>query len=46
MPYMYKRLGIKIKTTSLYNHGSLKTERHVRNKNEMIGKQLTGTGQM
>ena len=38
-----KRVGIKNKTISPYNHGSLKTERHIR---EMIAKQLTTTVQM
>ena len=46
MQFIHKRLGIKIKTISLYNQGSLKTERHIRTINVMIAKQLTGTGQM
>ena len=46
MQHIYKRLGIKIKTTSPYDHGSLKTERHIRTISEMIAKQLTGMGQM
>ena len=29
-----------------YNHGSLKTERHIRAISEMIAKQLSGTGQI
>ena len=44
MQYIYKRLGFKMKTTSPYNHGSLKTKRLIRNIGEMIAKQLTGTG--
>ena len=46
MPYSYKRLGIKLKTISPYNHGSLKAERHIRTINEMLAKQLTGIKQM
>ena len=46
MQYIYKRLGIKIKTISPYNLGFLKTERHIRTGSEMIAKQLNGTGQM
>ena len=40
MQYIYKRLCIRIKTRSLYNHGSLKTEVHPRTTSEMIAKQL------
>ena len=46
MQYIYKRLGIKVKTISTYNHGSLKTEWHIRTISEMIAKQLTDIGLM
>ena len=46
MQYIYKRLGIKIKTMTPYNHGSLKTEWHIRTISEITIKQLTGTGLM
>ena len=42
MQYIYKRLGIKIKTIIPYNHGSQKIG-HSRNIGEMLVKQLTGT---
>ena len=42
MQYMYKRLGIKIKTISPYNHCSLKTERHIRTISEIITNSLPG----
>ena len=41
---IYKRLGIKIKTITPFNHGSIKTEEYTSTKNEMIAKQLTGKG--
>ena len=43
MQYIGERLGIKIKSISSYNHGSLKTERHIGTINVMNTKQLTGT---
>ena len=46
MQYIYKRLGIKIKTANPYIHCSLRRESHIKSIGEMIAKQLTGTGQM
>ena len=46
MQYIYKRLGIKIKTIIPYNHFSLKPERHIRTISEIIAKKFTGTGVM
>ena len=46
MKYICQTLGIRLKTISLYNHGSLKIERHIRTISKMISKKLTDTGQM
>ena len=43
MQYIYKRLGIKVKTVSPYNHGSFITECHIRTISDIIIKQLSGT---
>ena len=40
MQHIYKRLEIKIKTTSPYNNFSLKTARHIRTISEMTAKTL------
>ena len=46
MKYIYKGLGITIKTISPYDHISLKIEIHARIISCMIAKQLNCTGQM
>ena len=46
MQFIYKRFGVKTKTTTAYNHGSLQTEIHVRTISEVIAKQLAGKGQI
>ena len=44
--YIYRSLGIKVKTICSYNHASLKTEWYIRTISEMIIKQLTDKGWM
>ena len=41
---LYKQLQITPKIISPYNHGSLKTERHIQSLSNMLTKYLTGTG--
>ena len=46
MSYLFKRLGISIKTVGPYNHKSLQTEHGIKSLLSILSKQLTGQGQM
>ena len=43
--YLFKRLGIKIKTVGPYNHKSLQAEHGIRSLSNILAKHLTGQGQ-
>ena len=45
MYYLFKRLGIKIKTVGPYNHQSLQTEHGIKSLPTILTKHLTGQGQ-
>ena len=45
MNYLFKRLGMKIKTVGPYNHQSLQAEHGIKALSTILTKQLTGQGQ-
>ena len=45
MNYLFKRLGIKIKTVGLYNHQSLQAEYGIKSLSTILTKHLTAQGQ-
>ena len=44
--YLFKRLGIKIKTVAPYNHPSLQAEHGINSLSKILTKHLTGLGEM
>ena len=46
MSYLFKKLDIKIKTVTLYNHQSLQTEHGIKSLSIILTKHLTDLGQM
>ena len=46
MNYLFKRLGIKIKTMAAYNHQSLQAEHCIKSLSNILTKHLTGLGEM
>ena len=46
MNYLFKRLGIKIKTIAPYNHQSLQAEYGIKSLSNILTKHLTGLGEM
>ena len=46
MNYLFKALGIKIKTVGPYNHISLQVEHGIKSSSAILTKHLTGQGQM
>ena len=46
MSYLFKRLGIKIKTVVPYNHQSLQTEHGIKSLSNILTKHLTKSGEM
>ena len=46
MNYLFKRLGIKIKTAAPYNHQSLQAEHGINSLSNILTKHLTGFGEM
>ena len=46
MNYLFKVLGIKIKTVGPYNHKSLQAEHGIKSLSTILTKHLTGQGQM
>ena len=46
MNYLFKKLGIKIKTVGPYNHQSLQVEHCIKSLSNILTKHLTGQGQM
>ena len=46
MNYLYKRLGIKIKTVAPYNHQSLQAEHGIKSWSNILTKHLTKSGEM
>ena len=46
MNYLFKRLGIKIKTVAPYNHQSLQAEHGIKSLSNILTKHLTGMGEM
>ena len=46
MHYLFKRLNIKIKTVTPYNHQSLQAEHGIKSLSTILTKHLTGQGQM
>ena len=46
MNYLFKRLGIKIKTVALYNHQSLQAEHGIKSLSNILTKHLTRSGEM
>ena len=46
MNYLFKRLGIKIKTVVPYNHQSLQAEHGIKSLSHILTKHLTGMGEM
>ena len=45
MSYLFKKLGIKIKTVGPYNHKSLQAEHSIKSLSNILTKHLTGQGQ-
>ena len=45
MNYLFKALGIKIKTVGPYNHKSLQAEHGIKSLSSILTKHLTGQGQ-
>ena len=45
MNYLFKALGIKIKTVGHYNHKSLQAEHGIKSLSSILTKHLTGQGQ-
>ena len=46
MNFLFKRLGIKIKTVAPYNHQSLQAEHRIKSLSNILTKHLTGMGEM
>ena len=46
MNYLFKRLGIKIKTVAPYNHQSLQAEHGIKSLSNILMRHLTGLGEM
>ena len=46
MNYLFKRLGIKIKTVAPYNHQSLQAEHGIKSLSNILTKHITGLGEM
>ena len=46
MNYLFKRLGIKIKTVAPYNHQFLQAEHSIKSLSNILTKHLTGLGEM
>ena len=46
MSYLFKRLGIKIKTVAPYNHQSLQAEHSIKSLSNILTKHLTKSGEM
>ena len=46
MSYLFKRLGIKIKTVAPYDHQSLQTEHGIKSLSNILTKHLTKSGEM
>ena len=46
MSYLFKKLGIKIKTVALYNHQSLQAEHGIKSLSNILTKYLTKSGDM
>ena len=46
MNYLFKRLGIRIKTVAPYNHWSLQAEHGIKSLSNILTKHLTGMGEM
>ena len=46
MNYLFKKLGVKIKTVGPYNHQSLQAEHGIKSLFNILTKHLTGQGQM
>ena len=46
MNYLFKRLGIKIKTVAPYNPQSLQAEHNIKSLSDILTKHLTGLGEM
>ena len=44
--YLFKRLGIKIKTVAPYNHQYLEAEHNIKSLSNILTKHLTGLGEM
>ena len=44
--YLFKRLGIKIKTVAPYNHQSLQAEHGIKSLSNILTKHLSGLGEM
>ena len=46
MSYLFKRLGMKIKTVAPYNHQSLQDEHGIKSLSNILTKHLTNSGEM
>ena len=46
MNYLFKRLGIKIKTVAPYNHQSVQAEHGIKSLSNILTKHLNGSGEM
>ena len=46
MNYLFRKLGVKIKTVGPYNHQSLQAEDSIKSLSNILTKHLTGQGQM
>ena len=46
MNYLFRKLGVKIKTVVPYNHQSLQAEHSIKSLSNILTKHLTGQGQM
>ena len=46
MSYLFKRLGIQIKTVAPYNHQSLQAEHGIKSLSTILTKHLTKSGDM
>ena len=46
MNYLFRKLGLKIKTVGPYNHQSLQAEHLIKSRSNILTKHLTGQGQM
>ena len=46
MNYLFKRLGIKIRTVAPYNHQSLQAEQGIKSLSNILTNHLSGSGKM